>query len=251
MVTRRSVGGISLISARSSVVLPAPVPPAISRFFRARTRAARKACRPWSMARRRTRSLRKTRTSRCRRIDTTGRWETLMVANRRLPLGSLRCSRGWLRLNARGLGPFRSAMSWISIDQRPIGACDRGALLDGAVGVVEPDLVAAVDVDVLDLRVVQQRLQPAQPEQLGLDCRCERALGLLVQWQLATLDAAPGVLGQKLLDQVGRVLLFVLGGWRSPPQLRAFAPLGQPRGHLRVQLLDQRLISRRQPGPPP
>lgn len=37
-----------------------------------------------------------------------------MVANRRLPPGSLRCSRGWLRVNGRGVGPFRSAMSCTS-----------------------------------------------------------------------------------------------------------------------------------------
>ena len=47
-----------------------------------------------------------------------------------------------------------------------------GSPLDlAAVGVADEDLVAAVDVDVLDLGVVEQRLEPADAEERGVHGR--------------------------------------------------------------------------------
>ena len=51
------------------------------------------------------------------------------------------------------------------LDQLGVGVGHRRARRLAAVGVGDPHLVAAVDLDVLDARVVDQRLQPAQPEQ--------------------------------------------------------------------------------------
>ena len=48
MVTIRSVAGTSLSRARNSVVLPDPVPPAITTLRLARTIAASSDCTPWS-----------------------------------------------------------------------------------------------------------------------------------------------------------------------------------------------------------
>ena len=56
-------------------------------------------------------------------------------------------------------------------DQLLVGLGDRLVQLLAAVGVADEDPVAAVDVDVLDVGVVEQRLQPADPEQRGVDRR--------------------------------------------------------------------------------
>ncbi len=93
-VIRRSFGGISLARARSSVVLPALVAPAIMMFLRARTAQARK----WPSSGVRvplpTRSEMKTLPRRARRMDSAGRRATSMTADRREPSGSLRSSCG-------------------------------------------------------------------------------------------------------------------------------------------------------------
>ena len=69
----RSVRSISLTRARSSVVFPARVPPAMMRLNRARTAARKNAASSGLTLPNRTRSARKTRGCSDRRTDTTGR----------------------------------------------------------------------------------------------------------------------------------------------------------------------------------
>jgi hypothetical protein len=114
MVTSRSSAGTSLSSARSMVVFPTPVPPAMITFLRALTRARKNSARPASMAPSSISCCRNTRTSRCRRIDRQGRWLTSMIANRRLPSGSRRFRRGWARSKRRGTCPSRAPIIWMN-----------------------------------------------------------------------------------------------------------------------------------------
>ncbi len=51
------------------------------------------------------------------------------------------------------------------LHQLGVGGGDRRHLLPAPVGVADEDLVAAVGVDVLDLRIVQQSLEAVQAEQ--------------------------------------------------------------------------------------
>ena len=62
------------------------------------------------------------------------------------------------------------------LDQLVVGLRDRLRPLLASVGVADEDLVEAVDVDVLDLGVVEQRLQPADAEQRGVDAVGEALL---------------------------------------------------------------------------
>ncbi|GAA3116489.1 hypothetical protein GCM10010466_04420 [Planomonospora alba] len=94
-VMSRSVGGISLASARSRVVFPALVEPAIMMFFLAATAADRKRPRVGVSVPLPTRSLRKTLPSRARRMETAGRTVTSMTAESRDPSGSRRSSWGF------------------------------------------------------------------------------------------------------------------------------------------------------------
>ena len=100
-VMSRSCGGISLASARSSVVFPAFVAPAIMMFFRAATAAAQERGQPSVMVPLPTRSARKTLPSRARRIETPGRRQTSMTADSREPSGSRRSSCGLAESNGR------------------------------------------------------------------------------------------------------------------------------------------------------
>ena len=118
---------------------------------------------------RRARSSRVTWTWRWRRTETHGRRVTDMTANSRDPSGSWMVSRGLARSNRRSSVPARAAIGADQLDQVGVGGGDRGGPGDAAVGVPDEHLVAAVDVDVLDLRVIEQRLQAAQAEQRGGD----------------------------------------------------------------------------------
>ncbi len=91
-VMMRSCGGISLASARSIVVLPALVAPAIMMFLRAATAARRKSAMSGDIVALVTRSSRNTFDMRALRIDTAGREHTFMTADRREPSGSSRSS---------------------------------------------------------------------------------------------------------------------------------------------------------------
>src|ERR1019366_4186388 len=70
-----------------------------------------------------------------------------------------------------------------------------------AVGVAEEYPVAAIDVDVLDLLVLEQRLQSAHPEQRRVDSRREFFLLLRVGGGPACGDLASCVIFEDLGDQ--------------------------------------------------
>ncbi len=100
-VMRRSPGGISLARARSRVVLPALVDPAIMRFLRAATAADRKRPTSGPIVPLPTRSDMKTLPRRARRIDTAGLTVTSMTALSREPSGRRRSSWGLAVSNGR------------------------------------------------------------------------------------------------------------------------------------------------------
>ena len=100
-VISRSCGPISLARARSSVVFPAFVEPAIMMFLRASTVADRNAAMPSSTVPLRTRSARKTLGIRARRIEIDGRLQTSITADSREPSGSRRSSCGFAVSNGR------------------------------------------------------------------------------------------------------------------------------------------------------
>ena len=100
-MTIRSVGGTSLIKARSKVVLPEPVPPAITKFRLARTAAARKSCNSSVSRPRNCNSPRLEISKRCRRIIKLGRSETSIVAKSREPSGNCIFSSGVPASNLR------------------------------------------------------------------------------------------------------------------------------------------------------
>ena len=93
-VTSRSTGSISLASARSRVVFPALVAPAIMMFFRAATAADRKPASSPLMEPLSTSMSRLARPIRARRMESEGRWHTPITAESRLPSGSRRSSWG-------------------------------------------------------------------------------------------------------------------------------------------------------------
>ena len=100
-VISRSSAGIWLASARSSVVFPALVAPAIMMFLRAATAAARKVPTSGPMVPLPTRSARKTLPIRARRMEMAGRSVTSITADSREPSGSRRSSCGLAVSNGR------------------------------------------------------------------------------------------------------------------------------------------------------
>jgi hypothetical protein len=100
-VISRSPGGIWLTIARSRVVFPALVAPAIMMFFRAAVAAARKVAASGSSVPLPTRSARNTLPIRARRMDTAGRCVTSTTADIRAPSGSRRSSCGLAVSNGR------------------------------------------------------------------------------------------------------------------------------------------------------
>ncbi len=101
------------------------------------------------------------------------------------------------------------------LDELLVGLGDGVALHLATVGVPDEHLVEAVDVDVLDLGVVQQRLEPADAEQGGVHGGRVLFLGLGVQRRTARVDLGAGVLLQDLGYDGTRVLPLVLRGHRS------------------------------------
>ena len=153
---------MKLESTLSSVVLPAPVPPLISPFSRARTQCDRKSSIGRVSARSVTRSSALSRSAGNRRIDSSGPSTASggMIALTREPSGSRASTIGELSstrrptaLTMRSMTRRRWRSSW------KVG----GDLLELAVALDEHVLVG-VDQDVADRRVAQQRLQRAEPE---------------------------------------------------------------------------------------
>ena len=160
---------MQLISARSRVVFPASVAPAIMMFARASTAACRNAAVCSSTVPSRTRSGRNICGNRLRRIDTTGRSVADITADSRDPSGSRRSSSGLAGVNGRAFMPaYAARVCTISIRSSSVAATGRPADLAAVVGVGDPHLVAAVDVDVLHLVVVQQLLQLPGPVHGGV-----------------------------------------------------------------------------------
>ena len=136
------------------------------------------------------------------------------------------------------------------LDQFLVALGDRLAEDLAAVGVADEDPVVAVDVDVLDVLVFQQRLEPAHAEQRCVDRLGEVLFLLRVQRRAADQDLAPGVLLQHLGDERPGELTLVLPGHRRHPGRGVQAPLlGQPVAYVAAQALDKSMIHRRHPPP--
>ncbi len=191
-----------------------------------------------------TRSWRNTRPSRARRIETAGRDVTPITADNREPSGSRRSSCGLAESNGRLVRPAWAASTWISsTSSSSLSATGPGRLL-ATVAVLDEDLVAAVDVDVLDLGVVDQRLQPADTEQRRVDRAGDLRVVVRRRRRAALGQLVAGVVLEHLDDQRAGVLALVLGAHRRyAVHLVAAALLVQPLGDLDPQLADQLLIS--------
>ena len=113
-VMSRSPGGIWLAIARSSVVFPALVAPAIMMFLRADVAAARKVASSGESVPLPTRSARNTLPIRARRMEIAGRRVTSMTADSREPSGSRRSSCGLAVSNGRLDSPEYAASTWTS-----------------------------------------------------------------------------------------------------------------------------------------
>jgi hypothetical protein len=126
-----------------------------------------------------------------------------------------------------------------------------GTLL-AAVAVLDEHLVVSVDVDVLDLGVVDQRLQPADAEQRGVDRAGDLRVVVRGGRRPPLGQLEPRVVLEHLDDQRAGVLPLVLGAHRRyavhlvPPAL-----LVQPLGHLDPQLADQLLVGAHRPSHSP
>jgi len=79
-----------------------------------------------------------------------------------------------------GAGSGRKELQ--QLDEFGVGLSDRVALPVVTVRVRDPDGVAPVDLDVLDQRVVDERLQPTEPEERRHDGRGDCHLGLDRPW---------------------------------------------------------------------
>ena len=192
IVAKRSIGGNSLASARIRVVLPAFCSPVTTMFLPARIAARRNATNVESSVPRATRSSRSTSRTRCRRITTCGRGVVHAIAASRDPSSRRRCSRGFAveKVRSRPADPRCEELQ--ELDELVVGVRDRRTGLLAAVGVGHPDPVVAVDLDVLHVRVVDQRLQPAQPEQRRHHRVGERELLLHAPRRFARVHAVPG-----------------------------------------------------------
>lgn len=112
-VMSRSCGGISAAIARSIVVFPELVAPAIMMFLRAATAARRKRMTSSVKVLVASRSSRLTWPRRARRIDRLGRWHTPITAERREPSGRRRSSCGLAESNGREVRLTLAARIWM------------------------------------------------------------------------------------------------------------------------------------------
>ena len=122
------------------------------------------------------------------------------------------------------------------VDQLLVAVRDRGTGHEATVGQLEGDLVVAGDDDVLHPVVVDQRLEPPQPEQGVLDRCCQRVLLHGRPGRDTGIDPLGG-LGLEQLDDDGAaaVPLLVAGGVGA---LLAQCG-GQPVGGLLTEHRDQ------------
>lgn len=131
------------------------------------------------------------------------------------------------------------------LDELLVGLGDGIALGLLAVGVADEDLVVPVDVDVLDLGVVQQRLQTPHPEERGVHGGGVLLLGLGVQRRTPGVDLRTGVLLQYLgYHRAGVVPLVLVGHRRDAGDLVEPALLGDTVTGLLPEPLDQLVVDR-------
>ena len=175
----------------SSVVLPAPVPPLIRQFSRARTQCDRKSSIGCVSARSVTRSSAFSRSAGKRRIDSSGPSTASggMMALTREPsgrrastIGELSSMRRPTPLTMRSMTRSRCWSSWNVADD----ALEHAAALDEHV-------LVGVDQDVADRRVAQQRLERPEAEHL-VDQLAEQRVALAQAERRA-------LLGEQLAEQ--------------------------------------------------
>jgi hypothetical protein len=165
------------------------------------------------------------------------------------PAGQLKAHRGaapveptFLRRRPRREGAHQ-------VDEVAVTSRDRAEPGAAAAGVLDEDPVTAVDVDALDVRVVQQRLQTGHPEQLVHHLDHDPALGALVGQGLVGEEPVLAVLAQRVVDDLTREL---------PACARVHGPVGalacllnpprQVTGEVAPQPVPQ-LLGRRRPDP--
>ncbi len=171
MVTSRSDGATSLSRARSRVVLPVPVPPAMTMLRRALTAAARnsrnaRSTRPRSWSSSSVDSLEAVTTDDHRRpgrhLDRREQPRAVGELEVQLRVGGVEPALGPAR--SRGRPPDQ-------LDQLVVGR-HHGRHRDPApVTELEPHRFVAADVDVVDVGVVEQRLDAARTR---APCRARR-----------------------------------------------------------------------------
>ena len=109
-------------------------------------------------------------------------------------------------------------------------------------------MVAAVDVDVLYLLILEQWLQPAHAEERGVDRRGELLFFLSVRRRPADGDLVARVFFENLGDDGPCELALVLAGHRLHPGRGIAAPLlGQPIADVAAQPLDDAVVHVQRP----
>ena len=168
----RSRSEMNADSTFSSVVLPAPVPPLISMFSRARTQCSRNSSIGRVIERMVTRSSALSRSAGKRRIESSGPSTASggMIALTREPsgrrastIGELSSTRRPTPLTMRSMTRIRCLSSWNVVGSRSSLPC-----------ALDVDVLVGVDQDVADRRVAQQRLERPEAEDLVDDVGEER-----------------------------------------------------------------------------
>ncbi len=128
-------------------------------------------------------------------------------------------------------------------DELLVAFGDVGVLLLPPVAVLHENLVTTVDVDVLDLWVVEERLQATDSEQGRVDGRGQSGL-LLCRRRRATVgDLEAGVVLEDLDDQRARVFSLVLRRHRDRTvHLVAAALVVEPVSNLLAELAHQVVV---------
>ena len=123
-------------------------------------------------------------------------------------------------------------------DELGVGVGHRWAALLASIGVGEPDLVVAVDLDVLDVGVVDERLQPAQAEQCGHHGVGERVLLVHGPRLLAVVHPLDAPTGEDIGEQCPTELApsLRIGQWFG------LQPGSELLGHLAPYLTDQLMV---------
>ena len=154
---------MKLESTLSSVVLPAPVPPLIRQFSRARTQCDRKSSIGRVSARSVTRSSAFSRSAGNRRIESSGPSTASggMIALTREPSARRASTIGELS----SIAAADAADDAIDDAQQVLVVLERGACTRSSTPLaLDEDVLVRVDQDVADGRVAQQRLERTQAE---------------------------------------------------------------------------------------